>query len=71
LAANARKNARVLDTTQEELNESLVDLAIFKNGHYNTIANATELVRTACLNHGFLQVTVLEICPKYQFKRQN
>ncbi|KAG5035885.1 hypothetical protein AAZX31_04G192600 [Glycine max] len=46
----------LVDTTQEELKEPLVDLAIFKNGDEKAIANAAELVRTACLKHGFFQV---------------
>ncbi|KAK7350901.1 hypothetical protein VNO77_09943 [Canavalia gladiata] len=46
----------VINTTQEELKEPLVDLGIMKNGDEEAIANAAELVRTACLKHGFFQV---------------
>uniref|UniRef100_I1KBL0 Fe2OG dioxygenase domain-containing protein n=1 Tax=Glycine max TaxID=3847 RepID=I1KBL0_SOYBN len=46
----------LVDTTQEELKEPLVDLAIFKNGDEKAISNAAELVRKACLKHGFFQV---------------
>ncbi|XP_010269098.1 PREDICTED: gibberellin 20 oxidase 1-D-like [Nelumbo nucifera] len=42
---------------QEELREPLVDLRGFLNGDEEAIKEAAELVRTACLSHGFFQVT--------------
>nr|KYP57929.1 Gibberellin 20 oxidase 2 [Cajanus cajan] len=46
----------LVNTTQEELKEPLVDLGIMRNGDEGAIANAAELVRNACLKHGFFQV---------------
>ncbi|XP_027361303.1 gibberellin 20 oxidase 1-B-like [Abrus precatorius] len=46
----------LVNTTQEELKEPLVDLAIMKNGDEKAIANAAKFVRKACLKHGFFQV---------------
>ncbi|RDX62935.1 Gibberellin 20 oxidase 2, partial [Mucuna pruriens] len=46
----------LVNSTEEELNEPLVDLATIRNGDEEAIANAAELVRTACLKHGFFQV---------------
>ncbi|XVF14836.1 hypothetical protein REPUB_Repub09cG0095800 [Reevesia pubescens] len=43
--------------TQEELNEPLIDLEGFIKGDEEATAHAVELVRTACSNHGFFQVT--------------
>ena len=44
-------------STQEELNEPLIDLRGFISGDEAATANAVELVRKACLKHGFFQVT--------------
>ncbi|KAF5745111.1 gibberellin 20-oxidase family protein [Tripterygium wilfordii] len=41
---------------QEELQEPLVDLKGFMEGDEAATARAVELVRDACLNHGFFQV---------------
>lgn len=46
----------LVNTTQEELKEPLIDLSIMKGGDQKAIASAAELVRKACLNHGFFQV---------------
>ncbi|KAK8465707.1 hypothetical protein PHAVU_009G155400 [Phaseolus vulgaris] len=46
----------LIKATQEELKEPLVNLGIMKNGDEKAIANAAELVRHACLKHGFFQV---------------
>ncbi|KAG2399444.1 hypothetical protein LR48_Vigan04g126300 [Vigna angularis] len=46
----------LVKATQEELKEPLVDLGVMKNGDEKAIANAAELVRNACLKHGFFQV---------------
>ncbi|KAI5404978.1 gibberellin 20 oxidase 1-D [Lathyrus oleraceus] len=46
----------LVNTTQEELKEPLIDLSIMKAGDEKAIASAAELVRKACLNHGFFQV---------------
>uniref|UniRef100_A0A5B7C5W7 Putative GA 20-oxidase n=1 Tax=Davidia involucrata TaxID=16924 RepID=A0A5B7C5W7_DAVIN len=43
--------------TQEELKEPLIDLEGFFKGDEVATICAAELVRTACLNHGFFQVT--------------
>lgn len=43
--------------TQEELNEPLIDLDGFIKGDAEATARAVELVRAACLKHGFFQVT--------------
>uniref|UniRef100_A0A803PD09 Fe2OG dioxygenase domain-containing protein n=1 Tax=Cannabis sativa TaxID=3483 RepID=A0A803PD09_CANSA len=42
--------------TQEELNEPVIDLQGFLSGDELGTAKAVELVRRACLNHGFFQV---------------
>ncbi|CAK7354814.1 unnamed protein product [Dovyalis caffra] len=42
---------------QDELKEPLIDLEGFLKGDEVATAQAAELVRTACLNHGFFQVT--------------
>ncbi|PKI79427.1 hypothetical protein CRG98_000174 [Punica granatum] len=41
----------------EELNEPIVDLGGFLHGDDAATTRAAELVRMACLNHGFFQVT--------------
>ncbi|PNT35239.1 hypothetical protein POPTR_005G065400v4 [Populus trichocarpa] len=41
---------------QDELKEPLIDLDGFLKGDERATADAAELVRTACLNHGFFQV---------------
>ncbi|KAK2391199.1 gibberellin 20 oxidase [Trifolium repens] len=46
----------LVNTTQEELKEPLIDLSIMKSGDEKAIASAAELVRKACLKHGFFQV---------------
>ncbi|KAJ1391468.1 Oxoglutarate/iron-dependent dioxygenase [Sesbania bispinosa] len=46
----------LVNTTQEELKEPLLDLDIMKKGDKEAIASAAELVKTACLKHGFFQV---------------
>lgn len=46
----------LVNTTQEELKEPLVDLGIMRNGDEKAIANTADLVRKACLKHGFFQV---------------
>ncbi|CAL5323976.1 unnamed protein product [Camellia sinensis] len=43
--------------TQEELSEPLVDLEGFFKGDEAATSCAAKLVKTACLNHGFFQVT--------------
>nr|ABQ52488.1 GA 20-oxidase [Paeonia suffruticosa] len=43
-------------TQEEELKEPLVDLAGFYTGDELATTHAAELIRTACLNHGFFQV---------------
>ncbi|KAK6259156.1 hypothetical protein SCA6_013630 [Theobroma cacao] len=43
--------------TQEELNEPLIDLEGFIKGDDEATSHAVDLVRSACLNHGFFQVT--------------
>ncbi|KAK6922793.1 Isopenicillin N synthase-like, Fe(2+) 2OG dioxygenase domain [Dillenia turbinata] len=42
---------------QEELNEPLIDLEGFLKGDEHATLHAADLIRTACLNHGFFQVT--------------
>lgn len=42
---------------QQELNEPLIDLDGFFKGDEAATAHAAELIRMACLNHGFFQVT--------------
>lgn len=42
---------------QEELNEPLIDLDGFFKGDEAATARAAELIRIACLEHGFFQVT--------------
>ena len=42
---------------QQELNEPLIDLDGFFKGDETATAHAAELIRMACLNHGFFQVT--------------
>ncbi|XP_028766030.1 gibberellin 20 oxidase 2 [Neltuma alba] len=44
-------------TQHEELNEPLVDLSGFMRGDEAAIVSAAELVRVACVKHGFFQVT--------------
>lgn len=46
----------LVNTTQEELKEPLIDLGIMKGCDEGAIASAAELVRKACLKHGFFQV---------------
>ncbi|CAJ1974804.1 unnamed protein product [Sphenostylis stenocarpa] len=46
----------LVEASQEELKEPLVDLGIMKNGDEETIANSAEIVRNACMKHGFFQV---------------
>ncbi|KAK8607054.1 hypothetical protein V6N13_052804 [Hibiscus sabdariffa] len=43
--------------TEGVFNEPLIDLEGFIKGDENATAKAIELVRTACTNHGFFQVT--------------
>ncbi|OIW18159.1 hypothetical protein TanjilG_31279 [Lupinus angustifolius] len=43
-------------TSQEELNEPLIDIGVLLKGDEAAIANAAELVRNACMKHGFFQV---------------
>ncbi|KAJ0097825.1 hypothetical protein Patl1_27988 [Pistacia atlantica] len=45
-----------LINTQQELNEPLIDLEGFMKGDERATAEAIELVRKACLEHGFFQV---------------
>ncbi|KAJ7957042.1 putative Gibberellin 20-oxidase [Quillaja saponaria] len=45
------------NTTQQELNEPLIDLGGVLRSDEEAIATAAQLVRTACLKHGFFQVT--------------
>ena len=49
----------LVTTAQEELHEPLVDLGVMINGGDDAaaIASAAELVREACVKHGFFQVT--------------
>jgi len=42
---------------EDELKEPMIDLEGFLKGDEVATAQAAELVRTACLNHGFFQVT--------------
>ncbi|KAK9135049.1 hypothetical protein Syun_014379 [Stephania yunnanensis] len=42
--------------TKEELKEPLVDLLGFFRGDYEATRRAVELIRVACLSHGFFQV---------------
>lgn len=42
---------------QDELNETLIDLNGFFKGDKMETAHAAQLLRAACLNHGFFQVT--------------
>ncbi|XLU95241.1 hypothetical protein S245_009593 [Arachis hypogaea] len=44
-------------TADEELNEPLVDLSVLKSEDHTAIAHAAQLVREACVKHGFFQVT--------------
>lgn len=46
----------LVNTTQEELKEPLIDLSIMKSGDEEAISSAAELVRKACFKHGFFQV---------------
>lgn len=46
-----------LGLAQQELNEPLIDLEGFFKGDKVETARAAELIRTACLDHGFFQVT--------------
>lgn len=46
----------MVNTTQEELKEPLIDLSVMKKGDEKAIASAAELVRKACMKHGFFQV---------------
>ncbi|KAF1867181.1 hypothetical protein Lal_00049610 [Lupinus albus] len=43
-------------TSQEKLNEPLIDIGVMLKGDEAAIANAAELVRNACMKHGFFQV---------------
>ncbi|KAK4264722.1 hypothetical protein QN277_025857 [Acacia crassicarpa] len=45
------------ETTKEDLNEPLIDLNDFAKGDEEAMARACELVRGACVKHGFFQVT--------------
>ncbi|KAH7520936.1 hypothetical protein FEM48_Zijuj08G0198600 [Ziziphus jujuba var. spinosa] len=47
----------LVDTVQEELEEPLIDLQGFLKGDERETAHAAELMRMACTNHGFFQVT--------------
>ncbi|XP_041004974.1 gibberellin 20 oxidase 1-B-like [Juglans microcarpa x Juglans regia] len=47
----------LVHTHEEELKEPLIDLGGFIRGDNAATARAVELVRAACLNHGFFQVT--------------
>ncbi|KAE9602767.1 hypothetical protein Lal_00050120 [Lupinus albus] len=44
-------------TSEELLNEPLIDLEVLTKGDEAAIAKAAELVRNACMKHGFFQVT--------------
>ncbi|OIW17817.1 hypothetical protein TanjilG_02445 [Lupinus angustifolius] len=46
----------LVETSQEELNEPLIDIGVMMNGDEVSIAKAAELVRDACMKHGFFQV---------------
>ncbi|KAL2347218.1 hypothetical protein Fmac_001218 [Flemingia macrophylla] len=46
----------LVNTTLEELKEPLVDIGNMRSGDEGAIANVAELVRNACLKHGFFQV---------------
>ncbi|KAI9114283.1 hypothetical protein K1719_014511 [Acacia pycnantha] len=45
------------ETAKEDLNEPLIDLNDFAKGDKEAMARACELVREACVKHGFFQVT--------------
>ncbi|KAI9114294.1 hypothetical protein K1719_014522 [Acacia pycnantha] len=45
------------ETAKEDLNEPLIDLNDFAKGDEEAMAKACELVREACVKHGFFQVT--------------
>lgn len=45
-----------LVNTQQELNEPLIDLEGFMKGDESATAEAIQLVRNGCLEHGFFQV---------------
>ncbi|KAI9108057.1 hypothetical protein K1719_020930 [Acacia pycnantha] len=45
------------ETANEDLNEPLIDLNDFAKGDKEAMARACELVRKACVKHGFFQVT--------------
>ncbi|KAB1210536.1 Gibberellin 20 oxidase 2 [Morella rubra] len=47
----------LVHTQAEELKEPLIDLGGFIKGDNVATARAVELIRAACLNHGFFQVT--------------
>lgn len=47
----------LVHTQAEELKEPLIDLGGFSKGDNVATARAVELIRAACLNHGFFQVT--------------
>ncbi|GMY12517.1 gibberellin 20 oxidase 2-like [Fagus crenata] len=47
----------LVQTDHEELKEPLIDLSGFIRGDKVATARAVELVRAACLDHGFFQVT--------------
>lgn len=45
------------ETAKEDLNEPLIDLSDFAKGDEEAMARACELVKEACVKHGFFQVT--------------
>lgn len=47
----------LVNESYEELNEPLIDLAGFFSGNTGETIKAAELLHTACINHGFFQVT--------------
>ncbi|CAL0306673.1 unnamed protein product [Lupinus luteus] len=47
---------QLVETSHESLNEPLIDLGVLKTGDEVAIAKAAELVRNACMKHGFFQV---------------
>ncbi|MED6173402.1 hypothetical protein PIB30_058934 [Stylosanthes scabra] len=47
----------LITTSDEALQEPLIDLAVLKSGDEEAIASAAQLLREACVKHGFFQVT--------------
>ncbi|KAK7247594.1 hypothetical protein RIF29_42480 [Crotalaria pallida] len=47
----------IVESSKEELRVPVIDLGVLKTGDEAAIAKAAELVRNACIKHGFFQVT--------------